>query len=46
VVFTSDHGDGFDEHGLMSHGNSLYTEIIHVPLIMAGPGIPAGVTVD
>jgi arylsulfatase A-like enzyme len=46
VVFTSDHGDGFHEHGLMSHGNSLYTELIHVPLIMAGPGIPAGVTVD
>jgi len=42
VVFTSDHGDGFGEHGLMSHGNSLYRELIQVPLIMVGPGIPAG----
>lgn len=46
VVFTSDHGDGFGEHGLMSHGNSLYRELIHVPLIMVGPGIPAGTVVE
>ena len=46
VVFTSDHGDGFGEHGLMSHGNDLYRELIHVPLIMVGPGIPAGTVVE
>lgn len=46
VVFTSDHGDGFGDHGLMSHGNSLYRELIHVPLIMVGPGIPAGMVVQ
>src|SRR5690348_5191529 len=46
VVLTSDHGDGFDEHGLMSHGNDLYRELIHVPLIMVGPGIPAGTVVE
>jgi arylsulfatase A-like enzyme len=46
VVFTSDHGDGFGEHGLMSHGNSLYRELVHVPLIMVGPGIPAGTVVE
>jgi arylsulfatase A-like enzyme len=46
VVFTSDHGDGFGEHGLMSHGNSLYRELIHVPLIMVGPGIPATTVVQ
>ena len=46
LVFTSDHGEGFDEHHLMSHGNSLYRELIHVPLIIAGPGIPAGGTVQ
>lgn len=46
LVFTSDHGDGFGEHGLMSHGNSLYRELIHVPLIMVGPGVPRGVVVE
>jgi arylsulfatase A-like enzyme len=45
LVLTSDHGEGFDEHRLMSHGNSLYRELIHVPLIMVGPGIPAGIRV-
>jgi arylsulfatase A-like enzyme len=43
VVITSDHGEGFGEHGLMAHGNSLYRELIHVPLILLEPGkIPAG----
>ena len=46
LVFTSDHGDGFGEHGLMSHGNSLYRELIHVPLILVGPGVPAGTVVE
>jgi len=43
VIITSDHGEGFSEHGLMNHGNSLYRELIDVPLIMRAPGsIPAG----
>ena len=46
LVVSSDHGDGFAEHGLMSHGNSLYRELIHVPLIMVGPGIPEHTVVE
>ena len=43
VVITSDHGESFYEHGFMNHGNSLYRELIHVPLIFIQPGkIPAG----
>ncbi|MGD0999579.1 MAG: sulfatase [Candidatus Brocadiia bacterium] len=43
VIVLSDHGEGFLEHGLLTHGNSLYEELIHVPLIMRLPGvIPAG----
>src|SRR5262249_49084608 len=43
VVITSDHGEGFYEHGLMNHGNSLYRELTHVPLILLLPGqIPSG----
>jgi arylsulfatase A-like enzyme len=43
VVITSDHGESFGEHGLMTHGNALYRELIHVPLILWEPGkIPAG----
>ncbi len=39
VVFTSDHGEGFGEHGEFLHGVSFYNEVVRVPLIMAGPGI-------
>lgn len=39
VVFTSDHGEEFWEHGKFEHGQSLYDELIHVPLIVKGPGI-------
>lgn len=46
IVVTSDHGDAFDEHGLMSHGTTLYRELIHVPLIMVGPRIPTGAVVQ
>ena len=43
VIITSDHGEGFNEHGLVDHGNSLYRELIHVPLIFWEPGeIPVG----
>ena len=42
IVFTSDHGEEFLDHGLLAHGQSLYEELISVPLIAAGPGLPAG----
>lgn len=38
VVITSDHGEGFWEHGLASHGTMLYREVLHVPLIIRLPG--------
>ena len=43
VIVLSDHGEGFLEHGLLYHGNSMYEEALHVPMIMRMPGvIPAG----
>ena len=42
IVFTSDHGEEFLEHGRLEH-NSIYREVASVPLIMRLPGIlPAG----
>ncbi len=38
VVITSDHGESFGEHGLLTHVNSLYREVIHVPLVFYWPG--------
>jgi arylsulfatase A-like enzyme len=42
VAVTADHGEAFHEHGSFEHGNFLFEEEIHVPLIIAGPGFPAG----
>lgn len=46
VVVTSDHGELFGEHGVISHGNSLFLPVLHVPLLMVAPGrIPGGTRV-
>jgi arylsulfatase len=45
-VFTSDHGEEFFEHGALGHGFSLYQEVVHVPLILRGPGVPAGTVLE
>lgn len=44
-VVTSDHGEEFQEHGSLLHGRTQYQEVLRVPLILAGPGIPAGARV-
>jgi len=44
VIVTADHGEQFGEHDLFWHSNSLYRQLIQVPLIMFGnERIPAGV---
>ncbi|MBD3277308.1 MAG: sulfatase-like hydrolase/transferase [Candidatus Aegiribacteria sp.] len=42
VVVIADHGEEFRDHGGLLHGFTLFGELTHVPLIMAGPGIPEG----
>ena len=48
IVFNSDHGEEFDDHGSMEgHGWTLYDEVLHVPLILVFPdGRGAGATVE
>lgn len=41
IILTSDHGEGFKEHGFFYHGQTLYNELIHVPMIWKIPGWPA-----
>ena len=43
IILTADHGEEFLEHGDWGHGTNLYQNSLHVPLIITGPGIPAGV---
>lgn len=42
VIVTSDHGDLAGAHGLPFKGPCLYDELLHVPLLLAWPGQPAG----
>ena len=44
VVFTSDHGEEFCEHGGWKHGPTLFDEVLRVPLLIrprAGQSMPA-----
>ncbi len=44
VIVTSDHGEEFGDHGGLLHRATLYEELLHVPLILSGAGIPEGKT--
>ncbi len=37
IVVTADHGEAFLDHGAWNHGNELYQEEVHVPLILVAP---------
>jgi arylsulfatase A-like enzyme len=37
IVVTSDHGEGFMEHGLVGHGLVPHDEQVHVPLVVKVP---------
>jgi len=42
VCVIADHGEGLGQHGFWTHG-LLYQEQLHVPLVLAGPGVQPGV---
>ncbi|MBI5375553.1 MAG: sulfatase [Candidatus Schekmanbacteria bacterium] len=46
IILTSDHGEEFKEHGSMSHGASLYDEVLKVPLILYNPKNTKGIKVQ
>jgi len=39
VVMVGDHGEEFREHGQIGHGQSLYRELVHVPLVLWTPAL-------
>jgi hypothetical protein len=43
ILFTSDHGEQFWEHGASLHGHTLYEEEIRIPLVLLAHGIRARV---
>src|SRR5262249_25757249 len=45
VVVVADHGEEFREHELMGHHQTLYEEVLRVPLIVMLPGQHSALTV-
>jgi len=42
VLVTSDHGEELFDHALLGHAHALHRELVRVPLVAAGPGLPRG----
>jgi arylsulfatase A-like enzyme len=40
VIITSDHGEGFGDHGTIGHSYGVFLEEIGVPLVILGPKVP------
>jgi hypothetical protein len=43
LTIMADHGEQFGDHGGDDHGNSVYAELKHVPLLLWLPGLPGRV---
>jgi arylsulfatase A-like enzyme/tetratricopeptide (TPR) repeat protein len=46
VAVLSDHGESLGEHREVTHAVLLYEATLHVPFLLAGPNVPAGLTVS
>jgi arylsulfatase A-like enzyme len=45
IAFNADHGEEFYDHFWWQHNHTLYEELLRVPLIIYGPGLPEGIRV-
>ena len=46
VAVLGDHGEMLGEHGEATHGFFVYDAAVHIPLVLAGAGVPARVIDD
>ncbi|MBL8898551.1 MAG: sulfatase-like hydrolase/transferase [Planctomycetes bacterium] len=46
VLVTADHGEALGEHGEKTHGVFVYESTTAVPLVLHGPGVPAGARIE
>ncbi|MDP8249014.1 MAG: sulfatase [Candidatus Tritonobacter lacicola] len=42
IILTADHGEGLWDHDNRGHGEDIYQEQLHIPLIIRCPGIKGG----
>ena len=46
TLFLSDHGESMGEHSYWGHGKNVHWPNARIPMILAGPGLPAGLEVQ
>lgn len=47
IVVVADHGESLGEHGYVGHGDHIYQQIVHVPMIFSYPkAVPPGIVVQ
>jgi arylsulfatase A-like enzyme/thioredoxin-like negative regulator of GroEL len=46
VAVLADHGEMLGEHGEATHGFFVYEAAVRIPMVLAGPGVPARVVKD
>jgi hypothetical protein len=39
LIVSADHGEAFGEHATFQHTKTLYEELVHIPLLVRGPGV-------
>ena len=42
VIITADHGEHHNEHDHLGHVFSLYEPLVHIPMLISGPGFASG----
>ncbi|MGD8329873.1 MAG: sulfatase-like hydrolase/transferase [Acidobacteriota bacterium] len=42
LIITADHGEELFEHDGFEHGHAMWNELLHVPMVVIGPGVAAG----
>jgi arylsulfatase A-like enzyme len=42
LAVTADHGESFGHNHWFNHKDSLWDEVLRVPLVLRGPGVPSG----
>ncbi len=46
TLFLSDHGESMGEHSYWGHGKNVHWPNARIPMILSGPGLPAGLEVQ
>ena len=46
LVICADHGEELFEHGRTGHAKTLYEEVLRIPVVLCGAGMPRGAVVD